>query len=146
MPESYFNYFAISLCTGSVSLTQPTSFHPTQVEVNLPDVSSMLILEGSCAGGVIYNPLNVTTDVLETGNSNNHGQLCTCIYTVFGVSCLYLLPFQLSFHPVFYISVTMLNLIPVLSCDIFLPSNFSLCDSKLIINFCEIMHVGCCLK
>jgi len=54
------------LFLGSVTLTQLSRYHPTQVEINLPKVKSLHIIEGDCVGGVLYNPFNVSTSVPGT--------------------------------------------------------------------------------
>ncbi|KAF6041669.1 hypothetical protein EB796_000012 [Bugula neritina] len=55
---------------GSVTLTQLSRYHPTQVEINLPKVKSLHIIEGDCVRGVLYNPFNVSTSVPDSGSSD----------------------------------------------------------------------------
>lgn len=46
---------------GYVELSQPNALYPTKVNVNLPQVEQLLIIEGDCEGGVVYDPHNVST-------------------------------------------------------------------------------------
>ena len=37
-------------------MSQESEFHPTEVKVHLPEVSSMVVLDGNCEGGKVYDP------------------------------------------------------------------------------------------